>query len=112
MEKASRVMYSIANFVTWIIAIVCFAGIVLSILNIVDVFDWLPEVEGLSGGVVSLIGFIFFFLVAIVTIAMVRRAKAKDSSKGWDLLFMILGIIGGNIFYFLGGLFGLIAVRR
>ncbi len=28
-----------------------------------------------------------------------------------DVLFLVLGIIGANIFYFLGGLFGLIARR-
>lgn len=111
MEKASRVMYSIANFVTWIIAILCIVGIVFSALAIADVADWLPA-EIHQYGIGSLIAFIFFLIVALITIAMVRRAKAKDSSKGWDLLFMILGIVGGNIFYFLGGLFGLIAVRR
>ena len=111
MERASRVMYSIANFFTWILAILSVVGIVFSILAIADVADWLPA-EFDQYSVATLIVFIIWFVVAIITIAMVRRAKAKDSSKGWDLLFMILGIVGGNIFYFLGGLFGLIAVRR
>ena len=52
------------------------------------------------------------FIVCWITIAMVRRAKAQGTSKAWDLLFLILGIVGANIFYFLGGLFGLIAPRR
>ena len=111
MEKASKVMYSIANFFTWIIAIVCIVGIVFSALAIADVADWLPA-EFNEYGVGSLIAFIFFLIVALITIAMVRRAKADNTSKAWDLLFMILGIVGANIFYFLGGLFGLIAVRR
>ena len=60
-------------------------------------------------GVGTLIGCIFVLLVALVIIAMVRRAKTAGTSKFWDVLFLILGILSTNIFYFLGGLFGLIA---
>ena len=109
MERASRVMYSIANFFTWIIALVSLFMIVMSALAIADVFDLFQGLD--QYGVGTLVMFIILFLASIITIAMVRRAKAAGSSKGWDLLFMILGIIGGNIFYFLGGLFGLIARR-
>ena len=111
MEKASRVMYSIANFFTWVLAFIWIAGIVFSALAIAHVYE--PSVgEGLMQfGVASLILYIILLLVALFTIAMVRRAKAQGSSKGWDVLFLVLGIVGGNIFYFLGGLFGLIARR-
>lgn len=112
MERASRVMYSVANFFTWIIAILCIVGIVFSVLDITNVFHIDTGAGTPSYGVGSLIAFIFFLLVALVTIAMVRRAKAKDSSKMWDVLFLILGIIGGNIFYVLGGIFGIVATRR
>ncbi len=111
MEKASRVFYSIANFFTWIIVILSLAGIVFSILAIADIFDLFNGALS-EYGIGTLILFIVWFVVGLITIAMVRRAKAQGSSKGWDLLFMILGIVGGNIFYFFGGLFGLIAVRR
>ena len=43
---------------------------------------------------------------------MVRRAKGKNTSKAWDVLFLILGILGGNFFYILGGIFGIVATRR
>ena len=104
MEKASKVFYSIANFFTWIIAILCIIGIVFSVLGITGVIEALQQY-----GVTTLIPCIFFLIVALITIAMVRRAKADNSSKAWDLLFLILGIVGANIFYFLGGLFGLFA---
>lgn len=110
MEKASRVFYSIANFFTWIIALLCIAGIVFSALSLGDVFDLFPELS--DYGVGSLIACIFVLIVSLITIAMVRRAKAQGSSKFWDVFFMVAGILGGNIFYFFGGLFGLIAVRR
>ena len=108
MERASRVMYSIANFFTWIVVIFAIAGIVFSSLAIVGKLG-----EGFNVlGVGTLVYFIILLIISLVTIAMVRRAKAKDSSKLWDVLFIILGFLGNNIFYILGGIFGLVAVRR
>ena len=108
MEKASRVMYSIANFFTWILALTCIAGIVVVSLIITGVIENTTGYEGAALiGLLIYISIVLFF--AFITILMVRRAKAKDSSKGWDFLFLILGILGGNIFYILGGIFGLVA---
>ena len=111
MEKASRVMYSIANFFTWILLFIAAAGIVVGILTLTNVIHLEGEAAQL-GSIAYIIYLSIVLVVAIITIAMVRRAKAQGSSKGWDLLFLILGIVGGNIFYFLGGLFGLIAPRK
>ena len=111
MEKASRVMYSIANFFTWILVIIAIVGIVLCSLMIAKVIP----AEGEMAAYANIAGIIYLSIVLIVgliTIAMVRRAKAQGSSKGWDVLFIILGILGWNIFYILGGIFGLIAPRR
>ena len=110
MEKASRVMYSIANFFTWILLILSVVGIVLGILSLVGVLQLEGEAAQL-GTIAYLIYLGIIFVVCWITIAMVRRAKAQGTSKAWDLLFLILGIVGANIFYFLGGLFGLIAPR-
>ena len=107
MEKASKVMYSIANFFTWIIVILCIVGIVFSSLNMAGVL----VTEGKLLGVGSLVSLIVVLIVSLITIWMVRKAKGNNTSKGWDLLFLILGIFGGNIFYVLGGIFGLIAPR-
>ena len=115
MEKASKVMYSIANFFTWIIAILCIVGIVFSGLAMAGKlieWGWTGEGENPFLGVGSLVTLIIVLIVCLITIAMVRRAKADNSSKAWDVLFLILGIFQGNIFYVLGGLFGLIAVRK
>ena len=106
MEKASKVMYSIANFFTWVLVVFCIAGIViasLSLANVIKDVDFSP-----LGLIISLS---IILIVSLITIAMVRRAKADNSSKGWDVLFIILGVFGGNIFYILGGIFGLVAPR-
>ena len=110
METASKVMYSIANFFTWIVVLCCIAGIVLSSLTIAHVLENNTGYEFVGTG--SLIYLIVLLIVSLITIWMVRRAKDKNSSKAWDLLFLILGIVGGNIFYVLGGIFGLVAPRR
>ena len=106
MEKASVVMYSIANFFTWILVIVSIAMIVLSGLSMAGI---LAANQAFGPGL--LVYWIVVLIIAIITIALVRKAKGKNTSKGWDVLFLVLGILGANIFYFLGGLFGLIARR-
>lgn len=98
MGKASAVMYSIANIFNWIVLLGSVAGIVLSILNKVGV----TSIDLRYG----LVFFIIAFIVAIVIISLVRKAKAKGTSKFWDVLFIILGFLSANIFYILGGIFG------
>ena len=109
MEKASRVMYSIANFFTWILLISCIAGITVFTLMLTGVIQITSDYDGTGGliGAIIYLSIVLFF--AFITILMVRRAKASNSSKGWDFLFLILGIFSGNIFYVLGGIFGLVA---
>lgn len=106
MHKASYVMYSIANFFTWIVVLLSIAVIVLSILGGANVVPALRE-AGFNWG--YMVYGIVLLIVSLITIAMVRRAKAKGSSKAWDVLFIILGVLGANIFYVLGGIFGLFA---
>lgn len=110
MEKASRVMYSIANFFTWVLAVLAIAGIVFSSLALAHV-NLGEGVDMSQLGVGTLVACIFVLIVCLVTILLVRKAKAKDSSKGWDVLFIVLGFLNGNIFYILGGIFGLVARR-
>ena len=106
MSKASAIMYSIANIFNWIMLIVAILGIVFSILGDIGV---VPEMAANGLGFGTLAYFIVVLIAAIIIIAMVRRAKAKGTSKGWDVLFIILGVLGSNIFYILGGIFGLFA---
>ena len=98
MGKASAVMYSIANIFNWIVLLGSVAGIVLSILNKVGV----TSIDLRYG----LVFFIIAFIVSIIIISLVRKAKAKGTSKFWDVLFIILGFLSANIFYILGGIFG------
>jgi len=108
METASKIMYTIANIFTWILVFLCVAGIVLSALAMAHIM----KVTDAYGSTKLLVYYIVTLVIALVSISLVRIAKGKNTSKGWDILFIVLGFIGSNIFYFLGGLFGLIAPRN
>ncbi len=108
MKVASRVMYSIANFFTWIEVLACIAGIVVIPLIMSGIIQNNTGYDNvyLLGMVISLSVVLLFSLLLI---GMVRVAKRRGSSAAWDVLFILLGIFGFNIFYILGGFFGLFA---
>ena len=110
MSGASKVMYTIANVFTWIVVLLAATGIVLFPLMMVGIIE---NNTGYNNA--QLIGMIVYLslviLFSLVAISMVRIAKRNGSSKGWDLLFVILGALSGNPFYILGGIFGLLAAK-
>ena len=106
MVTASRVMYSIANFFTWVVVLASGVLIVMSILAMTGV---IPNYDALNGR--TLVYYIVLMIVSLFTIMLVRIAKNRHSSKAWDVLFIVLGALGANIFYILGGIFGVIAIR-
>ncbi len=109
MKVASRVMYTIANFFTWIEVLVCITGIIVIPLMMSGV---ITNNNGYSNqylqSAVITLAFVLFF--SLILIGMVRIAKSRESSIFWDILFLFLGIITGNIFYMLGGIFGMFSL--
>ena len=109
MEKASRIMYSIANIFNWFIAIFAIIGIIFSTIGIVG---RLPDgVDAALFTTPMLVYYIIVLLLALLVIFLVRKAKSKRSSKAWDILFIVIGVIEMNPFYILGGIFGVVAAR-
>ena len=106
MGKASAVMYSIANIFNWIVLILALGGIVLSVLGGLGIFSY----SNFGWGTLAYCIVVLIF--AIIIIALVRKAKAKGTSKFWDVLFIILGVFAANIFYVLGGIFGCCERRK
>lgn len=109
MKVASRVMYTIANFFTWIEVLVCITGIIVIPLMMSGVITNNTGYSNqyLQSAVITL-AFVLFF--SLILIGMVRIAKSRESSIFWDILFLFLGIITGNIFYILGGIFGMFSL--
>ena len=109
MEKASKVMYSIANIFNWFFAILALVSIVISSLALAHVLPADMDTSGI--GVPTLVWSIFAFILAIIVIFMVRRAKKAGTSRAWDIFFLVVGILQLNPFYVLGGIFGIVARR-
>lgn len=109
MKTASKVMYSIANIFNWIMVVFCIVGIVLSSLSLAGALGEFKLDVASIGSIVTLAVVLIF---CIITICLVRIAKKNGTSKGWDVLFIIIGVLDWNIFYFLGGLFGLLAPSK
>ena len=105
MGKASEVMYTIANIFNWVLLVLAILGITFSALGGAGIMD-----TGL--GYTYLAYFIIVLISAIIAIWMVKKAKAKNTSKGWDILFIIIGVLESNIFYILGGIFGVLEERK
>ena len=109
MGAASRVMYSIANFFTWIVVLCCIAGIIFFPLTMAGVIaNYTSVPTGSLGGYLAYL--IVTLIFSLIAISMVRIAKARGTSKAWDILFIILGVLSANPFYVLGGIFGLFAL--
>ncbi len=109
MEKASKVMYSIANIFNWIAAILTLVSIVISSLALAHVLPADMDTSGI--GVPTLVWSILVFILAVITIFMVRRAKKSGTSRAWDIFFLVVGVLEFNPFYILGGIFGIVARR-
>jgi hypothetical protein len=106
MENASKVMYKIANIFNWILLVIGILAIVFGILGKTGVMNIQGDLGmGIGAG-------IYLVIWCIILIVLTRVAYGKGSSKGWDILFLIVGIVAGDIFYFRGGLFGLIANNK
>ena len=103
MHKASHVMYSIANFFQWVVVLASITIIVLSSLAMANI---VPDLKEAGFGTSYLVWYILVLIDSLILIALARKAKAKGTSKAWDVLFIVLGVLGMNVFYILGGIFG------
>ena len=107
MSTASKIMYTIANIFNWIMALFLIAAIVIHIIAMTGNMPADVNVQGLGTG--TLVATIISLLFVILTIILVRMAKRNGTSKGWDILFIVLGVLDLNPFYILGGIFGVLA---
>ena len=120
MKVATRVMYTIGKIFS-IIELIGFVLLtVLGILYIVLAPTLAEQLEQyadaatvMAAGISMIVYGLIFTVIVILTIALVnnahRKIKAGDRRKFPHILVMVMGFVSGDIFYFLGGLFGLIA---
>ena len=120
MAKASQVMYLIGKIIN-IIEIVCAALLLLAgaicvsmpeeFIGKIDKITTAEEAKAF--GVTIIVIAVIMLIVSIVVLALANKAKkavAKGSKQNAPHIIMIvIGVIGGDIFYLLGGVFGLVA---
>ncbi len=116
MEDASKIMYKIANVLNWIALAFGVIFIILSIVLFANpntpVNNTTDPVTILSYATELLIIGLWYLILPFVLIIITRIAYKKDSSQNWDILFLVLGVLTLSLFYFLGGLFGIMAKNK
>jgi|LAHS01.1.fsa_nt_gb hypothetical protein len=124
MEDASRVMYKIANVLNWILLVLCAVLFIFGIFFTANAAslassgkytmnDHVATADDItSAGIALIIVAVWLIIIDVLFIVFTRIAAKKESSQGWDILFLVLGLLSGSIFYTLGGLFGIIAKNQ
>ena len=124
MKKTSNLLYSIGfilNILEILIVSLFLAVIILSSQR-ADVLEKLAQDLGktLGGVYQTLMGAIIALSVSLgaevisIVLVLIAKKDLKDNTGklGVHILILILGILGANILYLLGGLFGLVASNR
>ena len=109
MRNASRTMYQIGRIFSFILlGIAALLTVIFTILMIVD----LANGNGLHY-LGNIIGYVLWLALIIVVIILATNAiknTEEDSKNNTPHIIMIVfGAISGDVFYLLGGIFGLIA---
>ena len=112
MQNASKKMYSIGNVFNIIMIVLSGLGIVLSLILMIGGID--KGGVGGSAEIVEGIALMFYFIILLVFSIVARifagrvnwEADFEDVKKA-HILMIVFGALS-NLFYLLGGIFGLI----
>lgn len=120
MAKASQVMYLIGKIINIIEIVVAtlllIAGVVCvaspdQLVGQVDKITTVDEAKAL--GVTIIVMAAIMLIVSVVVLILANRAKkavaggTKENAP--HIIMIVIGVIGGDIFYLLGGVFGIVA---
>ncbi|MBO6263959.1 MAG: hypothetical protein J6N93_06820 [Clostridia bacterium] len=125
MKSASKVLYTIGKFFNVIEIVGELLVIIFAIIGMVNAPMMVEMMSGMENSMFAteaalkttalggLIGGIVALIISVVVMILAFRAtKALDNGaveNGPHITMIVIGVIGGNIFYLLGGIFGLIA---
>ena len=121
MKNASRTMYTIGKVLN-IIALVLFVVFVIIFaigVNDKDVITRIAQEQGKTfeqvkdAFIVCLTFFIVETVISLATVIIAFRAtkglKDNDGRNGPHIAMLVIGIVGFDIFYLLGAIFGLVS---
>ncbi len=122
MKSASKVMYLLGRIFNIISLVICFVGLVLSILAVIfskDIYESMKghyptnwtEASVRSTAVGSIVMSAFLFLICLVVLIIALKAlkslENDDTNSTPHVVLIVIGVFF-QIFYLLGGVFGLI----
>ena len=116
MGKASKIMYTIGRIFN-IVELVCcalmiIAGVILTALSAGGTIDE-AQVEALGSGIGLLVAGVVSFIIVLVVYFLATKAQKTigngTTEKGPHIMMIVVGAISGDLFYLLGGIFGIIA---
>ncbi len=111
MKTAARIMYTIGLIFSWIALLLLGVSVVLSGLlvgGVVQAQEELPY-PPTTLLVISIV-FLVIYILVIVLGTRARRAIGNNQVNiAPHILCLVMGAVSGDLFYFLGGIFGLVA---
>ncbi len=109
MRNASKTMYKIGRVFSFVLlGIAAIVAVLYLILMIVD----LANGNGLHylGNLIGTILWLGFIIVVIILASNAIKATEEDNQNpGPHVVMIVFGALSGDVFYLLGGIFGLIA---
>lgn len=109
MKKASKIMYIIGT----IFALIGFIGSIICVITgVINVVNGETE-EAKANGLTLLIAFAVLSIVYLIIILIAAKGrKSLDNGEvniAPHVVAIVVGVLGGDIFFLLGGIFGIIA---
>lgn len=123
MKNASKVMYLIGKIIN-IIEIVVASLLLASAIFVIGAPDqFVGKVDKITTaeeakamGIALLVIAIIILTISIVILVLASKAKKALDNGATDnkphIIMIVIGVLGGDIFYLLGGVFGVIAENK
>ena len=115
MRESSKTMYKIGRIFSFVLLGI---AVLLAILHLVLMFVYIAdETKGVwANELGSLIGTIIWlgFIVVVIILATnaIHKTEEEKDNKAPHITMIVFGAISGDIFYLLGGIFGLVAIAQ
>ena len=121
MGKTSKIMYTIGRIFNIVAMVCCALLVIIGIIFTAGSGSFSGDIgmetsELLIMGAAILGSGIGSFIVELVVYLLATKAHKTigngTTEKGPHIMMIVIGAIGGDIFYLLGGIFGLVAESR
>ena len=120
MKKAAKIMYTLGIIGNFCLIFVCLIGMLISLIGVANIEEIIrnANTQFTEEQIAAVLAFftsftIVYLIIYIVTVilAFVAKSKVNDGKKSYfpHILVLVIGVVGWNVFYILGGIFGIVA---